>query len=190
MKYFIFVVFEDPEVVGILDFLAEALSGKVGRGAPHLTVQGPFGIRPTSAQIASIKRRLASDEFLIANPGIFETPAGVALYLSVRSDNLRKVWRKPDFPVEKYGFNPHLTLYEGGDVDRAKRAFNFLRAGRHRIELICRDFDVVPYAAKQKELFPMEGAEADEHAVTRLIARGKVSSSFRAAFLRAVNSHE
>lgn len=186
MQYFVFIVFNDPEVVGVVDFLAGALNGKIWRQPPHLTIQGPYKDKPSALDLRQIENRLAGDELLIANPGIFETPRGAAVFLRVSSPNLRSVWNKPDFPIATHGFNPHLTLYEGPDRKRARCAYEFLRSGRHRIELICRDFAVVPYTSKQMELFPMEGAKGDEEAVQRLIWLGKVSSSFRAAFLMAI----
>ena len=188
MKYFVFIVFDEPEIVGVLDFLVEVMNGKRWKAPPHLTIQGPLESRPTSEHIDGIKERLASDEILIANPGIFTTKSGVALYLSVNSQNLKKVWNKPEYPIAKYGFNPHLTIYEGPDIKKAQRAYDFLKSGFYRIELICRKYSVVPYASKQLELFPVHEVQGDENAITRLIGLGKVSSSFRAAFMQAVNS--
>lgn len=188
MKYFIYIVFDDPEVVGVLDFLVEVMNGRKWRSLPHLTIQGPLDSKPNSDLIESIKNRLSSDDFLIANPGIFETKSGVALYLNVTSPNLKKVWNKPDFPIEKYGFNPHLTIYEGPDIEKAQKAYHFLRSGLYRIELICRQYSVVPYASKQFELFPVHEVKGNENAISRLIGLGKVSSSFRASFMQAINT--
>lgn len=173
-------------MVGVLDFLAEALNGKRWVHPPHLTIQGPFSDRPTGGQIEGISAKLKNDTFLIANPGLFRTRKGVALYLRVQSDNLHRVWNKPDFPIEKFGFNPHITLYDGPDVEKTQRAFDFLKSGRHRIELICREFSVAPYTSKQLEMFPANGVEGDDNALERLIGAGKVTSSFRASFLSAV----
>ena len=188
MSHFVFIVFNDPEVVGVLNFLAEALNGRRWRQPPHLTIQGPLPNRPGADALRAIEEKLKDDQLLIANPGLFETKRGVALYLRVQSENLIRVWNKPDFPVEKYGFEPHLTLYEGPDRERALSAHAFLRSGRHRIEMICRDFKVVPYASKQAELFPMLGSVGALDAVQGLISRGKVGSSFRAAFFAAINT--
>ncbi|MCF7220762.1 2'-5' RNA ligase family protein [Marilutibacter chinensis] len=186
MDHFIFIVFDDPHVVGVLDFLAEALNGRRWRTPPHLTIQGPFSEKPTAGDIQSIKDRLNDDALLIANPGIFKTRLGSAVYLRVESPNLKKVWNKPDFPIEKYGFNPHLTLYDGPNIKRVISAHNFLK--KNRIELICRNYSVIPYVSKQMDLFPAKGADGDTNAVQKLITLGKVSSSFRAAFMQAISS--
>jgi hypothetical protein len=151
-----------------------------------LTIQGPFEEKVSLDSIANIKRRLKDDVFFIGNPGIFETERGVALFLRVDSDNLGKVWNKPDFPASVYGFNPHITIYEGLDAGRAKRAHEFLK--KNRVELLCRDFDIVQYVPKQLDMFPLESAEGNENAISILVGRGKLNSSFRAMFMAAVNS--
>lgn len=181
---FLFIVFNDPVVVGVVDFLMSAMSGDKRRSAPHLTIQGPFDEKISIEKISSIKRRLSNDVLFIGNPGLFETANGVALYLGISSDNLRRVWFKPDYPIDKFGFNPHLTIYEGVDRVKAKKALDFLK--RNRVELLCRDFDIVPYVPKQSDMFPMNGSEADDAAISKMMAKGRLSSSFRAAFLAAI----
>jgi hypothetical protein len=41
---------------------------------------------------------------------------------------------------------------------------------------------------RQMDMFPLDGAEADVDAVGKLIAQGRLSSSFRARFIAAVNA--
>lgn len=185
-KHFLFIVFNDPIVVGALQFLSAALNGGRVGSKPHLTIQGPFEEKVELNRIRSIKRRLRGDIMFIGNPGAFETKSGRALYLSVTSANLRRVWCKPDFPIEKYGFNPHITLYEGSNSHMVDAALNFLK--NNRLELLCRDFDVAQYVPKQADMFLSDGAEPDADAIGKLISRGKVASAFRSKFLATVNS--
>lgn len=187
MLHFVFIVFDDPYVVGVLDFLCETLNGRRWRQPPHLTIQGPLHDRPSASHLKSIEAALGGEPMLIANPGMFRTKKGAAIFLRVNSPGLRHVWNKPDFPIEKFGFNPHLTLYDGSDVAKAERGFRFLSSGKHRVELMCREYSVVPYTAKQVEMFPRDEVAGDESAIQRLIASGKVSSSFRASFMAAIN---
>lgn len=187
MPHFVFIVFDDPYVVGVLDFLCETLNGRRWRQLPHLTIQGPLHERPSAAHLRAIEIALEGEPMLIANPGMFPTPKGAAIFLRVESPGLRRVWNKPDFPIDKFGFNPHLTLYDGPDIAKAERAFRFLSSGKHRVELMCRDYSIVPYTAKQLEMFPRDEVAGDVGAIQRLIASGKVSSSFRASFMAAIN---
>ncbi|WP_152670038.1 hypothetical protein [Lysobacter capsici] len=185
---FVFVVFNDPDVVGVIDFLCCVLNEKRSHASPHLTIQGPFNEKVSIDSISAIKRRLKSDVFFIGNPGVFETEQGIVLFLRVNSDNLIKVWDKPDFPLSTYGFNPHITLYEGSDKARAKRALDCLK--KNRVELLCREFDVVQYVPKQYDMFPITSIKGNEGAISTLIGSGKIGSSFRSSFMAAVNRIE
>jgi hypothetical protein len=185
-KHFLFVVFTDPVVVGALQFLGSVMDSGNLSIKPHLTIQGPFEEKVDLDRIRVVKKNLEDDIFFIGNPGLFETPNGVALYLSVSSKNLRKVWNKPDYPIEKYGFNPHITIYDGPDLRKVKAAFDFLV--KNRIELLCRDFEIAQYVPKQFDMFPVEGAKGDVDAIGKLMTRGSLGSSFRARFMAAVNS--
>lgn len=185
-KHFLFIVFSDPVVVGALQFLASVLDPKRVLEKPHLTIQGPFEEKVDLERIESVRKYLRNDVFFIGNPGIFDTPGGVALYLSVYSENLRRVWNKPDYPIDKFGFNPHITIYEGNDINRAKAALGFL--GKNRLELLCHDFEVAQYVQKQIDMFPVDGVDGDVDAIGKLMTRGNLGPSFRARFMAAVNS--
>lgn len=184
-KHYLFIVFNDPIVVGALQFLRSCMNNGRAGAKPHLTIQGPFEEKVELARVRSVKKVLENDVIFIGNPGVFDTPNGKALYLSVSSPSLRRVWNKPDYPVEKYGFNPHITLYEGSDVSMVSAAHAFLK--KNRMELLCRDFEVVQYVPKQADMFLLDGADADDDAIGKLMSRGSVMPSFRARFLSAVN---
>jgi hypothetical protein len=74
------------------------------------------------------------------------------IYMKVQHPKLRRVWWKPDFPIAKYGFNPHITLYEGSDHQRALRLMEFLQ--REQQKLLTWQFSVSPYVTAQADLFP------------------------------------
>jgi hypothetical protein len=170
-----------------MHFLMSSLNVRVSE-MPHLTIQGPFDEKVPLKKITILKRRMKNDVLFIGNPGLFETDRGVALFLRIASDNLARVWFKPDYPIEKYGFNPHITIYEGKDITKASKALEFLK--KNRVELLCREFDIVQYVPKQFDMFPMDGAPVDESAISKMMARGKLSSSFRASFLAAINADD
>lgn len=182
---FLFIVFKDPFVLGIIQFLRMALGSRIN-DQPHITIQGPFSDRITAERVAVVKRALCRDEILLANPKCFESGSKIVLYMSATSAHMANVWNKPDYPIEKFGFNPHVTIYEGLDKRKVHTAIRFL--AREPIELICREFDVVPYVSKQMEMFAATETPSDEFAFQRLLSRGKVGSTFRARFLAALNS--
>lgn len=181
---FVFLIFRDPFVVGVVNYLRRAMGAKVDDRLPHVTIQGPFSEPISSERICSIQKILAADVFLIANVDFFDTPKGVALFFRVNSQNLARVWNKPDYPKDRFGIQPHLTMYEGPDRDRVMRAAKFLK--REPLEVVTTVVDVVPYVSKQFELFPEAGVPPDEMVIQRLIALGKIGSSFDSRFRSAL----
>ncbi|GGD39640.1 hypothetical protein [Pseudoxanthomonas indica] len=184
-RHFVFVVFNDPTVVGVLDFLHSTMMHTRLPSKPHITIQGPFDEKVGADRIHKISEALSGDSFFIGNCGYFESNGRCSLFLRAASENLERVWVKPDFPKEKFGFNPHITFYEGGDVERVKRAHKFL--SKNRVELMCSQFEVVQYVPRQMDMFPNEGVAGDTHAISRLIAQGRIAPTFRTGFLSATS---
>jgi hypothetical protein len=187
-RHFVFLVFNDPVVVGIIDFLSSVLNDTRNPTRPHITIQGPFEDQVGNDAIAGIKNKLAGELFFIGNPGLFRTSNGIALYLSVVNNKLKSVWNKPDFPVAKFGLNAHVTLYEGSNIILAQHVCDYLK--KYRIELLCRDFDVIQYVPKQIDMFPQESVAGDENAISQLIGRGKLPGNFRIQLLNIVNQYK
>ena len=72
----------------------------------HITVRGPY--QRASNRLDSVNRSIESSEINIDGSGNFFESGQNTVYLRCRSPNLESVWYKPD-----YGFNPHITLYDG-----------------------------------------------------------------------------
>lgn len=62
-----------------------------------------------------------------------------------------EIWWKPDFSIEKYGINPHITVFETEEKSIALQVERFLRA--ERIEISTFSIALTIYAQKQMELF-------------------------------------
>lgn len=181
---FVFVVFNDPLLLGIIEYLRNVFEVPADGLPPHLTIQGPLTEPATSDQIRHIQSVLAGEEFFIGNAGSFPTKKGVAFFLRVSCPKLGRVWNKPDFPIETYGFNPHITIYEGADVSRVEKAVKFLR--REPLETICRTFEIVSQVSRQFELFERLSVRADQYALQHFIRLGKIGVSFDARFRMAL----
>lgn len=177
---FVFVVFNDPLVLGIIDYLRNVFGVSRDGLPPHLTIQGPLTEPVTAERIKGIESTLRGDEFFIGNASSFSTDKGIAFFLRVTSPSLERVWQKRDFPVEKYGFNPHITIYEGPDIARVGKAVKFLK--REPLEAICRNFEIVPHVSRQFELFKREDTEPNHFAIQHLMRLGKIGTSFDARF--------
>jgi hypothetical protein len=70
------------------------------------------------------------------------------------------VWWKPDYPIERFGFEPHISVYRGGDAAFADAIAEFLE--RQRITLNCAEYRLVWHDTRQPNLFaPSDVAVGD-----------------------------
>ncbi len=122
----------------------------------HITIQGPYAETIDKNEIESCERILEEDALLIQGAGIFENKGISSVFMKVSSGNLRKVWKKPDYPVKRYGFHPHITMYTGKNSTYAREINNFLR--KENIALLSHDFRLVQYTSRQIELFSPDPA--------------------------------
>ena len=101
---------------------------RVGKipSSPHVTIRGPYKTAVSSRRSKQIMQRLSHEPKLrLSGVGRFELADCHVVYLSVQGEALRKVWWKPDFPINQFGFNPHITVFQG-DKESADRVFDAL----------------------------------------------------------------
>lgn len=99
--------------------------GKVP-SSPHVTIRGPYKTRVSAFRSKRIWQMLSRDpELRLSGVGRFELADCHVVYLSVQGEALRKVWWKPDFPINQFGFNPHITVFKG-DRESADRVYEAL----------------------------------------------------------------
>jgi hypothetical protein len=120
---------------------------------------------------------------VIEGIGIFELPDRVVVYVKVQHEKLRQIWWKPDFPIEKYGFNPHITLYEGTDRERARRLCEFLHG--ERVSLLSWDYSVTSHVADHKDMF--RNPAAQDMSFLGLVNRGVVRADLLTRLERSLN---
>ena len=121
---------------------------------------------------------LRNDTLRICNVGRFTNPDQEVVFLRVDSQNLRKVWWKPSYPIKDYGCTPHISLYRGHNAKFADRVADFLQ--REPRELFCADhrlrvyprntvpFGLSPPAAFEEMRWPVEAGRIDPSLLSRL----------------------
>lgn len=120
----------------------------------HITVRGPYSGRIPKKSIAKFEDIIRRDPILIRGIDVFQNQEENVVYIRAHSDSLKKIWWKPDFPVKKFGFNPHITLHKTPDVEFAKIISDFLK--KENIELICHEFRLIPFTSKQGDFFSFD----------------------------------
>ena len=95
----------------------------------HITVRGPY---PSSRnQFDNISRFVEGSEIKIDGAGNFFESGQNTVYLQCESPKLEHVWYKPD-----YGFNPHITLYDGSSYEFSRRLWEIVSSRTYDISFM------------------------------------------------------
>lgn len=156
MKNFLFLKLTDPEICSLLWELRGIFEKEKKSGSSiHVTVRGPNKNKFKAEVIHNLYNKISDDSILIQSAGRFDNEHYQVVYIKVSSTNLYRIWRKPDYPTEKYGINPHITLYVGSDKKYADFIYEFLK--NENITLLCNSFELVPYQTKQLNMSIVDG---------------------------------
>lgn len=150
MKRFVFLEITDSEINEYFSAIRSTLYRRADRNRSHLTVRGPYYKEILEKNIQRWESKIESDTLFLGSIDQFNNKKEFVVYIRVESDNLRKIWRKPDYPVEKYGFNPHITLYRGRNDNYARAIADLLK--ERRLEFICSEFHLTTYVSKQMDM--------------------------------------
>lgn len=158
--------------------------GAPSRHNVHITIRGPYSRAIPESQLARYHNVLRSDPIVLEGFGSFRVGARHVVYLKVQHPKLRKVWWKPDFPIKTFGFNPHITIFEGNDAARAHAVLEFLQ--NERFSVLTWDFEVTARVSDHRDLFsePLRKSEP----FLKLINRGLVRADILNRFERALRS--
>lgn len=150
MPAFVFLEITDRNLNFLFAAIAQAIYGQRPAQPTHLTIRGPYAGRVPNGVVRHCRSILEQDVLRIADVGRFNNENEEVVFLRVDSPNLRRVWWKPDYPIGKFGFNPHISLYRGKDVALAEALELFFR--HEGIELFCAEFRLVSAVTRQQEM--------------------------------------
>ena len=158
---FIFLEFLDSEINALLSGLRHEFGNSETETDIHITVRGPYYKRISKKDITKYERIICDDPILIHGVDIFRNRTENIVYIRVHSNSLKKIWWKPDFPINEFGFNPHISLHRTPDVEFAKTILDFLK--KENMKLICHEFRLIPFASKQGDFFPFDSISHDRN---------------------------
>ena len=157
-RRFIFLEIRDPEINALFGWLREAAMGAPSRQNVHVTIRGPYDSEILESQIRRYQRILSTAPVVFDGVGLFTYAGRSVVYVKVQHPKLRQLWWKPDFPVKEFGFNPHITVYEGTDEVRAGTVLRFLES--EHLRLLTWDFEVTARVSDHRDLFGEPQREA------------------------------
>jgi 2'-5' RNA ligase len=114
---FIFVEISDPEILSLITSIRESAMGAMPTSDVHITVRGPYHCEIPIRQLERCQQLLSAQPLVLNGVGEFQAGNTHVVYLKVQHPGLRRIWWKPDYPVNTFGFNPHITVYEGANAD-------------------------------------------------------------------------
>ena len=88
------------------------------RDFAHITIRGPYKQR---YNLCNLNKMVQGAEVMADGVGSFLSKKQNTVFIRCRSQILRNVWMKPD-----YGFNPHITIYDGPSREFADRVLGVL----------------------------------------------------------------
>lgn len=135
--------------MGLLTNLRSIFKGEASSSAIHITIRGPYEELPDAKQVSHFWDIIRTEGILLNGVSHFDFQDRRIVYLRASGKGIRKMWWKPDFPIQQYGFNPHITLYEGTE-SRAVAVERFLR--RERLEFVCTDLSLRFHDTAQRDL--------------------------------------
>jgi 2'-5' RNA ligase len=136
MEKILALVVMDNCIASLLKYLQKVLSDYPINSQPHITIRGPYAnkrirkntIDKINSSLNNIGNIILSEvDYFKIDDNLFN------VYFSVLNDKLKEITRKRDYPIHKFGFNPHITLCKTNDknkADKIKDIFN-----KNKIEL-------------------------------------------------------
>ena len=122
-RIFYVVHFDDQRLQTSLDAMRFIANPKEKTPA-HITVRGPYS-RPYN--LCGLERKIQGAEVVADGTEAFFQEGQNTVFIRCYSERIREVWKKKDF-----GFNPHITIYDGSSRDLARMLLD--RLGRLPIQ--------------------------------------------------------
>ena len=135
---FLFLEVLDPEINALLSSLRRTFDDRESSSGIHITIRGPYYEEIRGKDIKKYEQIIRRDPILIHGIDMFRNPDEIVVFIRVHSVALSEVWWKPDFPKERYGFNPHISLFKSENVELALAVLNFLK--KEELKLISHNF--------------------------------------------------
>ncbi len=150
MSIFLFLEIQDPLVVELLSSLKSIFNSRPSFSPIHVTVRGPYKKIPDEEYLEKLWNIIDGEGVLLNGIRHFEFENKRYVYIQTHSKVIRKIWWKSDYPIIEYGFNPHITLFEG-PIKVAEKIETFLK--KERLEFYCHNLSLRLYTPGQSDLF-------------------------------------
>lgn len=113
-RYFFFIYPKDPRLTKHIDMCVYLLN-PLEKWPAHITVAGPFE-RKTESRL-----NIAFDTTVFAmGMSNFFNQNQTTVFINVGLKDIKRIWKKPDYLGKMI---PHMSIYNGDDIDYAKAVY-------------------------------------------------------------------
>lgn len=154
MSAFIILEITDPQINALFSAIWKITSGNDKPKRAHVTLRGPYKDIVPEEQILQCKKLMMYDVLRISGVGIFTNEDEYVVFIKVNSPNLRETWWKPDYPINEYGFEPHISLYRGPNKKLANLLFEIFK--NENLDLKCAEHRIIVNKIHEMDLFVPE----------------------------------
>ena len=128
-KRILYVIYVNSGLVGAcLDFL-RILASPDAKRYSHVTVRGPYEVSLDRNELKALNTHIVSNSIYLDGTGNFFGEGQNTVFFSCSGPYLRKIWHKPEFR----DFNPHVTVYDGEDVEFARSLFEVISSYSYKV---------------------------------------------------------
>jgi 2'-5' RNA ligase len=157
---------KDRYVGGLLRFMQKNLTDSPISSPPHITIRGPYADNISRITVKKIEEVLRNMPVTILS-GIqyfYVDDDNLVVFINVINDGLRKITMKKDFPMSKYGFNPHITLCKTANVEKVNRIMGIFNKKNFELKLESDQFELrsIEVGKLNKEFDFLSYADEDE----------------------------
>lgn len=120
----VYVIYLDDEIARSLINTIRLICNPFEKTLAHITVRGPYKKIYGVDKLSSYNSRIQGARIRVSGSASFFDTNQNTVFLCCQSDELHKVWHKPDYSG---AYNPHITLYDGKSRSFAIEMLKILR---------------------------------------------------------------
>lgn len=150
MNSFVIAQLKDIEVVAFIIQMQTLLDNKkVFKMLPHVTLRGPYKETISSEILEKVKQNIPSP-IVIEGSDFFDNPQGFVVYFNTNIKTKKENWWKPTYPKNKYGANPHVTIYKGKNKILTENIVKYFNSSGFKIK--CYDCEIKIHRSSGQQL--------------------------------------
>src|SRR5207249_1340689 len=152
MRVFYVIYVSDDRLRSAIDTIRLLAAPSVSHPA-HLTVRGPYSQR---RNMDAMSAAITGETVILHSAAYFFHKGQHTVFFEAAANNLEAIWHKPEF-----GFNPHVTIYDGRSRSRAIQLYQLLTRFPIVLTFTSRGLEPLIANGGQANLRVLEGIDFD-----------------------------